>query len=97
MGLLLAFFLLVNGAAMAAEPMDYVLPNEDSDIDRRSEYSRKILHEALDRTVDRFGPYRMRIAAAPMNESRRIESLRRGNAEITVTMLPARAEIDEQL
>ena len=96
MKILLILALLLGGTAPAAEPMAYIFHHDEADIDARNQYAWRVLRAALDRTVPDFGPYRMGPSAF-MNEARRIHTLERDSGEITLSLFPARADLEDRL
>jgi ABC-type amino acid transport substrate-binding protein len=96
MRILFLLVFLIVGAAQAAESMAYIFHHDESEMDVRNEYVWRILRTALDRTVGVYGPYKM-APSVYMNEARRIWALEHDSGEITLSMFPARADLDAKL
>ncbi|AUH53031.1 amino acid ABC transporter substrate-binding protein [Chromobacterium sp. ATCC 53434] len=64
--------------SLAADPMRVVYPATEAASDHRYDDLLVLLRTALDKTVDRYGPYRLEASRLPMEEERSLEELRRG-------------------
>ena len=96
MRILLFLTFLLCGAVSAAEPMAYIFHHDESEMDVRNEYVWRVMRAALDRTIPTYGPYKM-APSMYMNEARRIFALEHDSGEITLSMFPARADLDGKL
>ncbi len=88
----LAVSLLLSPAWVEAnENIETIITNPDNSAkDSRFTYPRLLLKEALERTVDRFGPYKIQQYPVPLSRQRALVKLM--NGEITVFDAAARQE-----
>ena len=88
--------ILAASAAVAAEPMANIYHRDEPDIDLRNNYVWRVMRTALDRTVPAYGPYVMG-PATTMKEARRIWTLEHDTGAITLSLFPARADLEGKL
>ncbi len=71
------------------------LAEPESDQDKRSQYERELLIQALEITREEYGDYRIKTAGLPMNEQRLINELQRGEL-INVHEIPAMSMLNQK-
>ena len=76
--------------------MEYVYNAPESETDQRYMYHWEILRTALDKTVRKYGPYRM-VPAKTMTEKRQLAELRQATGEITLMYLGTTREMEHTL
>lgn len=96
LGLILT--LLVSGAAPAQSPeeMSYVFNAPESPLDVRYEYHWEILRTALEKTVAKWGPYRM-TGSERMTERRQAYELKNATGKLTVMYLGTLPDFEKNL
>lgn len=103
--LLLAF--VSSAPAPPPAPMNYIYHRPESALDVRYVYHWEILRTALERTKDKWGPYRM-VPAEFMTEQRQTFELKHATGKLTVmylsttpdfekTLIPIRIPVDKNL
>jgi hypothetical protein len=83
-------------ACSAASEMTYIYNAPESQLDKRYEYHWEILRTALEKTVDKYGPYRM-TAAGTMTEKRQANELKAASGKLTVMYLSTIPEFEKEL
>ncbi len=76
--------------------MAYVFNAPESQADRRYDYQWEILRTALERTVDRYGPFVM-VPAIEMSENRQAAELQHASGKLTVMYLGTTPEFERTL
>jgi hypothetical protein len=90
--------LLAGSPASAGDaPMHYVYHPGESPLDRRYDYQWEILRTALERTVDKYGPFRMERAATRMTETRQAIEMRNPTGKLTVMYRSTTPEFEREL
>jgi ABC-type amino acid transport substrate-binding protein len=83
-------------SAAAADAMTYVYNAPESDRDVRYEYHWEILRTALEKTKERWGPYRL-AASERMTERRQAFELESASGKLTVMYLSTTPELEQRL
>ena len=93
----LALFLTALPTAFCAEnAMVYIYNAPESPLDRRYKYHWEILKTALDKTTEKYGPYRME-ASALMTEKRQAYELKNATGKLTVMYLGTIPDFEKEL
>jgi Bacterial extracellular solute-binding proteins, family 3 len=87
---------LYGNVVDAAGPMSYIYNAPESHLDVRYQYHWEILKTALDRTKNKYGPYRM-APSKPMAEKRQTFELMNATGELTVMYLSTIPEFEQKL
>jgi hypothetical protein len=88
-------FALLTACSSASE-MTYIYNAPESQLDKRYEYHWEILRTALEKTTDKYGPYRM-TAAGTMTEKRQANELKAASGKLTVMYLGTIPEFEKEL
>jgi hypothetical protein len=83
-------------ASPAGEPMTYVYHAPESPLDRRYLYHWEILRTALERTREKWGPFRM-VQSEPMTEQRQRFEIQNATGKLTVLYLSTVPELERRL
>jgi hypothetical protein len=83
-------------ACFGAEPMRYIHHPPESALDKRYEYHWEILHTALERTRDKYGPYVMEQSVS-MPEKRQAAELKNATGKLTVMYLGTNPDFEQNL
>ena len=100
-------FMFAASQIRAGEAMTYIYNGPESPLDKRYFYHWEILRTALEKTKDKYGPYRM-AASEFMTEQRQAFELKNATGKLTVmylstipdferTLVPIRIPIDKNL
>jgi len=82
--------------SLADEPMRYIYHPPESALDTRYEYHWEILHTALERTKEKYGPYVMEKSVF-MPEKRQAAELKNATGKLTVMYLGTNPEFERDL
>jgi ABC-type amino acid transport substrate-binding protein len=82
--------------AVLARPMEYIYHPPESALDVRYMYHWEILRTALEKTKDKWGPYRM-VPSEFMTERRQAFELKNATGKLTVMYLSTTPEFEETL
>lgn len=92
-----ALLILSYAASCRAEnAMVYIYNAPESPLDRRYNYHWEILKTALDKTTDKYGPYRME-ASGFMTEKRQAHELKNATGKLTVMYLGTIPDFEKEL
>ena len=94
--LALAVMPVVSASCFAESAMTYIYNAPESTLDRRYEYHWEILKTALEKTVEKHGPYRM-VASGFMTEKRQAHELRSATGKLTVMYLGTLPDFEKDL
>jgi ABC-type amino acid transport substrate-binding protein len=91
-----AFLYLTQVPSFAADPMTYIYNGPESSHDVRYLYEWEILRTALEKTRDKYGPYRM-MPSVTMSERRQVFELKNATGKLTVIYLDTTQEHEREL
>jgi ABC-type amino acid transport substrate-binding protein len=94
--LLFVILLLVPYVARATDAMTYIYNAPESDLDKRYVYHWKILDTALQKTRQKYGPYRM-VPSEPMTERRQANEMKSASGRLTVMYLGTSQDLERSL
>ena len=94
--LTILILLLAPLKSFAASPMTYIYNAPESRLDVRYLYHWEILKTALDRTKNKYGPYRL-APSEPMAEKRQTFELMNSTGKLTVMYLSTKPEFEQDL
>ncbi len=83
-------------AAAPPQPMEYIYDAPESAMDVRYVYHWEILRTALDKTKEKWGPYRL-MPSEPMTEERQTFEMEHATGKLTVMYLSTTRELDQSL
>lgn len=86
--LFILLLLFIAPAAQAVGTDIIVYPRPLSDSDTRFEYHLSLLREALERTIDEYGPFELRPTNVKMNQLRQFDLLQSGSPGLDITIKP---------
>jgi ABC-type amino acid transport substrate-binding protein len=92
----LIFGFLVSAPGSSPVPMDYVYHPPESALDVRYVYHWEILRTALERTKEKWGPYRM-VPSEFMTEQRQAFELKHATGKLTVMYLSTSPDFEKSL
>jgi ABC-type amino acid transport substrate-binding protein len=92
----LSIALLLIQAHAAESPMTYIYNAPESQSDKRYEYHWEILRTALEKTTEKYGPYRM-TPSGSMTEKRQAHELKAATGKLTVMYLGTNPEFEKEL
>jgi len=80
----------------SAQMMTYIFNAPESALDVRYDYHWEILRTALEKTREKWGPYRM-VKSGPMTEKRQANELKKDTGKLTVMYLGTQPEFEKNL
>ncbi len=83
--------------SLAKPEMVVIYQRPESDIDTRNNYHIELLRTALEKTITKYGPFRLKPTKTVMNEIRIIKMLTNGVEGVDVMFRPTSKEDEEQL
>ncbi len=83
-------------AAAPPQPMEYIYDAPESAMDVRYVYHWEILRTALDKTKEKWGPYRL-MPSEPMTEERQTFEMEHATGKLTVMYLSTTRELEQSL
>ncbi len=93
---LVVFFFLSPAPSFAENPMTYIYNAPESSLDVRYFYHWEILKTALEKTIKKYGPYRM-APAETMTEKRQAFELKHATGKLTVMYLSTIPDFERNL
>jgi ABC-type amino acid transport substrate-binding protein len=94
--LALCVFALIPACCRCESEMTYIYNAPESALDRRYEYHWEILKTALEKTKEKYGPYRM-LPSGTMAEKRQAHELKSASGKLTVMYLGTTPEFEKEL
>src|SRR5947208_6541460 len=93
---LFAFFIAILASGQKSRPMEYIYHPPESALDVRYVYHWEILRTALEKTKEKWGPYRM-VASELMTEQRQAFELKHATGKLTVMYLGTTPDFERTL